>query len=90
MMRTVDVDRNEITDVDPDKGCLFETEIVIGLDAEGKDIWETVQVYEEYTPEQLEMMAEQKRLEQERKEQAAAASASVEYFSALTSAFGGE
>lgn len=89
-MRVVDANRNELTDFDLEKGCIYEAEIITGLTDDGNDIWETVQVYEPYTEEQLDMMEEQKRLQIEREEQAAAAAASVEYFSALTSAFGGE
>lgn len=89
-MRVVDVNNNTITEYSEDLGSFCQTEIIVGENDDGTSVWETVLRYEPYTQEQLEIIAEQKKSQEEREEQAAQAAAYAEYFTALTSAFGGE
>lgn len=97
-MRTIDTNGNEIESYDTEAGVLYETTIVRagaippdGVDkmAYTDDDFEVVQVYEPYTPEQLEFIEQQKRDAEQREADALAARQSAEYFNALTSAFGG-
>ena len=97
-MRTVDVNGNEIVDFDPDKGVVYETTIIregatppngVEKMAYTTEDFEVVQVYEPYTPEQLEFIEQHKREAEQRQADALAARQSAEYFNALTSAFGG-
>ena len=89
-MRVVDVNRQPIEAYDEALGSLYEAEIVVGRNPDGSDQWETVLVFDAYTKEQLEMIKQQEELAKEREEQAAQAAAYAQYFTALTSAFGGE